>query len=367
MVRARRRATAEKKPEDALKMLTDHLSQHPGDFDALVMQGLILSWEGRYDEARIPLQAVLSDEPDYSDAVLALFNVEMWSDHPEKAEELIRGAVERRPDYDPYLEAQRKALERLESDREVAAHGKTVEWRELRNGPNWQAVVSHSSTFFSDGRAPWREEQIGVLRKNLLGSFELLGSQATQYGYRSRLVEIDTYPRIRPGTYAYFNLGYSPDHLLYPHYRFGAELFQGVSHGFEVSAGFRRLGFTRKIQVYTGSLTKYRGNWFYSVRTFMTPDSQQGTSKSVQFWVRRYVGDGTNYLGARYGRGAAPFEIRSTLQTGVMDSNTFMGEWNWVLFRRLICNVLAGASKEDRINISGLGQYFANITLSFRF
>jgi YaiO family outer membrane protein len=350
-------------------MLSNYLAERPGDSDASVMQGLILSWEGRYDEARKPLQAVLAREPDYSDAVLALFSVEMWSGNPAQAEQLAREAIERRPGYEPYLEAQSKALARVQSDREAAAPGKAgADWRELSNGPSWQAVVSHSSTFFSDGRSPWREEQIGVRRLTKLGSFLLRASQSNQYGSSSQLVEIDAYPRLRPGTYAYFNLGYSPDHRHYPHYRLGSELFQGVSHGFEVSGGFRLLRFKeKKIQVYTGSITKYKGNWFFSARTFMTPDSQQGSSRSVQFWVRRYLGDGTNYIGTRYGRGASPFEIRSTLQTGVLSSNTFMAEWNWVLLRRLMFNALAGTSKEDRIERKGLGQNFVDITLSFRF
>ena len=147
----------------------------------------------------------------------------------------------------------------------------------------------------------------------------------------------------------------------------GAELFQNISHGFEVSGGFRRLGFTNKIQLYTGSFTKYRGNWFYSVRTFLTPDPQQGTSKSFQFWVRRYFGDGVNYVGVRYGRGASPFEIQSTLQTGVLNANTYMGEWNWKLGPRFLCTVLAGTAKEDRIDRAGLAQYFSEITIAYRF
>jgi tetratricopeptide (TPR) repeat protein len=289
-VQARRLATTGKKPEKALRMLSDYLAEHPEDYDALVAQGLIQSWEGRYDEARASLQTVLTHDPDYSDAVLALCNVEMWSGHPEVAEQLARAAVERRPDFEPYLEAERKAAERVKSDREAADHRQAGDgWRDLRNGSNWQAVVSQDSTFFSDGRSPFVEEQVGIKRLSSYGSYTLRASQANEYGYSSQLVELDAYPRIRSGTYAYVNVGYSRDHLLYPHYRFGAELFQWIGHGFEASGGFRRLGFADKIMVYTGSVTKYRGNWFFSARTFMTPDSQQGTSKSIQFWARRYL------------------------------------------------------------------------------
>ena len=327
LVRARRRATTDNKPEEALGMLAAYLAEHPGDSDALVMKGLILSWESRYDEARQVLTSVLTKDPDYSDALLALCNVEMWSGNPEEAERLAREGLDRRPGYQPYMAAQHKALDKIKSARKTkdapAAKGDQFpEWRELRAGSNWQVVTSQDSTFFGDGRSPFLEEQIGIKNVTPYGSYQLRAMQANQYGYRSRLVEIDAYPRIGPGTYAYFNVGFSPDHQLYPHYRFGGEVFQNLSHGFEASGGVRRLGFASKIQVYTASFSKYRGNWFYSVRTFVTPDSQEGTSRSVQFWVRRYFGDGVNYIGTRYGRGASPFEIESTLQTGVLASNT---------------------------------------------
>ena len=65
------------------------------------------------------------------------------------------------------------------------------------------------------------------------------------------------YPSFRPGTYAYVGIGFAKDDLLYPNYRVATDLYQSVGNGFEVSAGFRRLGFTTTTDIYLATLTKY--------------------------------------------------------------------------------------------------------------
>ncbi len=60
-------------------MLQSHLSSTPRDVDARLVYGLMLSWDGRYDEARAELQRVLTQTPEYTDARVALMNVEWWS------------------------------------------------------------------------------------------------------------------------------------------------------------------------------------------------------------------------------------------------------------------------------------------------
>src|SRR5436309_5690258 len=82
----------------ALLVLDRLLVKDPSDSDARVLRGIVLSWEGRYEEARNDLEAVLAVHEDYGDAVRALINVEMWSDHPERAEQLASAALARHPD-----------------------------------------------------------------------------------------------------------------------------------------------------------------------------------------------------------------------------------------------------------------------------
>ena len=75
LTKARAAATSGRR-EEALRMLETHLGEVPRDVDARLLYGLVLSWEGRYDEARPVLQQVLTQAPAYTDARVALMNVE---------------------------------------------------------------------------------------------------------------------------------------------------------------------------------------------------------------------------------------------------------------------------------------------------
>ena len=83
--RARELATNHMRPE-AIAMLKDHLREHPRMWMRGCYAGLILSWEGRYNEAREQLKRVLATHPDYDDALRALINLELWSEHPDRVD-----------------------------------------------------------------------------------------------------------------------------------------------------------------------------------------------------------------------------------------------------------------------------------------
>ncbi len=71
-----RAASAEGRRAEALMLLEDHLADSPQDVDARLTYGLMLSWDGKFAQARTQLQRVLATSPDYGDAKVALMNVE---------------------------------------------------------------------------------------------------------------------------------------------------------------------------------------------------------------------------------------------------------------------------------------------------
>ncbi|MBZ5578963.1 MAG: YaiO family outer membrane beta-barrel protein [Acidobacteriia bacterium] len=364
---------------EALAALDQRLEERPTDSDARVLRGVILSWEGRYDEARQDLQTVLAKSPDHGDALPALIHVEMWSDHPERAEQLAREALRRHPDDPDLLLAQARALRAMKKNREALATAKYL----LRFDPGnrtaidlasgladsmraWTASIDHSSEWFSDGRTPWQESQVQLSRQTAAGSVITRFSRADRFGSTSQQVEIDAYPHFRQGTYGYINLGYSPDAELYPHYRIGADLNQSLGHGIEASGGFRQLHFSGNVRIYTAAVTKYFGDWMFTGRTFLTPDIT-GTSESVQIQVRRYLANGTDYWGLRYGHGSSPTEVSDVTDIAILNSSSFSTQFYHTLSRYLICQINLGYSREDRVGISGLRHYLADASLFYRF
>ncbi len=369
-----------KQRTEALSLLEDYLRQTPADTDARTFYGIVLSWEGRYDQARHELETVLDQYPDHGDALPALINVELWSNHPDRAEELARRALAKHPNDTGLLMSQARALDNLERPNDALdvlhklldVDPNQPEARSLRDdlregGRHWEGSVAQSYDWFNDGQPGWLESQVSLkYRMEGVGTVIARFSHANRFGLDSSLVEIDAYPRIRKGLYAYLNVGWSPDRRLYPGNRFGAELFQSLPHGMEVSGGLRSLGFASRVNVYTGSVSKYHGRWLLTTRTYLTPDST-GDSYSLQFQGRRYFGDDVSYFGLRYGTGAAPTDTGSLNEIEVLRSHVMAGELNWRLGRRWMLNFLGSHSLEDRIDQSRLGHNSVSITAYFRF
>ena len=144
---------------------------------AACQDGTVLSWEGRYDEARQHLDGVLSESPTHSDALLASINVELWSDHPGRAEELARRGLRQRPTDAAYLLARVRALVALKRSKEardtlerlLAIDPRNQEAVALRRTLAaslrlWQVRGGASYDAFSDQRDPWREWQGSIGR-----------------------------------------------------------------------------------------------------------------------------------------------------------------------------------------------------------
>jgi YaiO family outer membrane protein len=183
----------------------------------------------------------------------------------------------------------------------------------------------------------------------------------------SRQSELEFYPHIRPGTYMYLGAGYSNDRRLYPRFRGGAELFQSVGHGWELSGGMRTMAFSDQVNIYTASVGKYRGNWYYSVRTFVTP-GDSGLSRSFQFQARRYFGSsGTDYVGFRLGGGTSPAEIRSIADIAILNQFSSGFETYRRISRLMTLSGRLGLSREDRLYRSELMHYYADLGMQFRF
>jgi len=369
----------EKQRTEALALLERRLEAEPEDTDARVFYGTVLSWEGRNDEARQQLQLVLERHPDHGDALVALANVELWSDHPEQADRLMATALERRGNRVDLMYARARALRNLGRSREALEMVNRVlslapqheQAQKARRGleddlRHWEAQWSYTHEWFNEALAPWHEAQLALKRALPAGSLIARFSQAHRFGLRSRQAEMDFYPSFRPGTYAFLNLAYSYDAALYPRYRTGADLYQNLGGGFEGSGGFRRLGFGNKVNIYTASLGKYHGDWLWNGRVYLTPDFA-GTSRSIVVSARRYFGDGKDYFGLRFGRGASPVETRTLGDIEILNSVSGYAEVQKGLGRRWMFLVRGGASREERIQRGFLQKYLLESNLYFRF
>jgi len=389
LTQARELATSGHRVE-ALRLLEERLAQSPDDSDSRVLYGIVLSWEGRYDESREQLRRVLAKSPNYGDALLALINVELWSDHPDRAEQIAREAIQHTPDNPNLLLAHTRALIALNRnseavmtlDRLLALEPRNQQALQMRRriqetSRQWEVSVDYDYEWFSRAVQPQNEVMLNLKRRTPLGSLIGRYSHANRFSSTSNQLEVDFYPRIRPGTYAYLNVGYSPDANLYPRYRFGTDVYQSLKGGFEVSMGYRRLGFGNGVNIYTPSLGNYHGNWYFLVRGFLTPNTfltpsggSTRISRTAIFSARRYFGETGlhDFVGIRFGRGAGLAQARTLQDVEVLNSTSVAAEIDKSFARRWSVSFTGGASLEDRSPVlRHIWHYQADGTLYFRF
>jgi len=363
----------------AVALLEPHLAASPGDTDARVLLGTVLSWAGEYDAARRHLESVLDENPTHGDALPALINVELWSNRPERAEALSAVLLRDRPDDSSGLLARARALSALRRPAEardvldhlLAVDPRNEQARAFRRSVHaslqrWQAAVDVGSDWFSQDRVAWRELQASLKRTTAIGAVVARGAVARRFGVDDEQFEIEAYPTFRPGTYMYVAGAFSVDGRLYPVYRYAVDLFQRLGTGLEGSLGYRRLGFGGGGGIYVASLSKYRGPWLFTGRAFLVPD-RAGRAQSIHGSVRRYFSDQIGYIGVRYGQGATREEIRNLNDFEVLDSRVVGGEVNVPVGDAFEFGARGTYSREDRPFGRRLRQYSAATTFAVRF
>lgn len=343
---ARAAAAAGKRPE-GIALLEAHLAGSPSDADARLVYGLILSWDGRYDDARRALQGVLAQAPDYLDARVALMNVEFWSGRLAEARELVRAVLTR----DAGNAQARHVQQRLDAATRP-----------------WSLGVGYTRDTFDDQREPWGEASLTIGRETPFGSLLVRGSRADRFGLDDRQVDVEFYPTFRPGTYAFVGVGFGPDEILYPAHRVSVDLYQSIGHGFEVSGGYRELAFENTTRIYLATLTKYSGSWMYTGKMFAVPDKQLGSAWSYHGTARWYFGAaGTSFLGAGYSHGFNREEPRGSGDLIRVDADTVRAQADIDISDRARVSVSGSSSRQERALREPLWQTTVGTGITVRF
>ncbi|AZZ36852.1 hypothetical protein CIK05_08630 [Bdellovibrio sp. qaytius] len=177
--------------------------------------------------------------------------------------------------------------------------------------------VGASKDTFDQGYDDWNASSISIGRKFSFGSMIARVNHAARFGNNGKQFEIDAYPRLRDGTYMYVNVGWSNEDL-FPNQRYGAEIYQSLPQSWEASLGFRRLNYSSHVNIYTGSVGKYSGNYYYLLRLNSVPD-ELGNSGSANLQVRRYFGD-EDYVSILIGSGRSLSQLGTSSDVVALDS-----------------------------------------------
>lgn len=337
------------------------------DSDVATLMGRTYAWDKQYDSARVVLHEVLEKSPGNSDVLSALADVEYWNDQYPEAIGYCDRILARNPEneaiqlkkavilksagsYEESAQILEQLLKQNSMNDEVLRLLEKVRLELIKN----KITINYTYDYFTNtayDKDPWQLLYLQYARKTALGTVIGRVNYANRFDKKALQFEADAYPKIGENNYLYLNYGYS-NFSIFPDQRAGLEWNRSFPRSFEGSLGGRLLHFSgsKRVIIYTGSIGKYVGNYWFSLRPFVTPGSD-GTSLSTYLTSRRYFSDPENYIGLRLGAGTSPDERRLLLfgegQSANLKSLSAKVDYNHIFNSRWILNTAVGIAQEE--------------------
>lgn len=348
------------------------LDKDPRHADARLLYARLFAWDKQYDRAKEEFQKVIDAHPTYVEAWEGLIDVHIWSDDPHGALRTANAALERNPGEPALMLRKAKALEELSfeeealqvareaqqaapADEEIGRVVTRLETERLKNKVEFRfrhQWLDDESTEGLDISDPddWKHVWIDYTRRFDWGSLIGRVGSAWQFGDQGLIYEVDAYPRLGQGRYAYLHIGHGSADFL-ANLSLGGEYFQSLPKSMEFSLGIRYLDFeSSSATIYTGTFGVYRGNWFVWIRPFVSPDDA-GTGVSTNLHARRYFSDPETYIEFMIGGGSSPeTEVDAVTQvsdTVRQDSRRIRIEYEKRIAPRWIFSCEGGWSEEE--------------------
>jgi len=331
--------------KSAMEILIDVLSKNPNDLEARSLLGRTYSWSGQYDKAREEFNKVTSKERNHKGVWIAAVKNELYAKNNAIALGLANKALFYLKD-DPKIKQLREMAilniknqeypksiwydqeNKIKSRKEIITESipidsiedKIVDSEEESSDirpktPADKEVLSNklgirnAFTIFDKRYDPMIYSTISFKRQTLAGSIIPRINYSNRLGKHGVQYDVDFYPKFSKRFYAYLNYGYS-NASIYPNHKVGGDLYINLPGAIEFSAGGRYISTdTKDVSVISNSLGHYRGNYYFSLRSYITPRPDRLTRLSGNLLIRKYLKNGENFFGGSIGMGFSP-ELR---------------------------------------------------------
>ncbi len=303
-----------KKAQDTLLLI---LTKYPTYNDVRSFLASTYSWDGDYKKAKKEFEIVLKNDFDRLDTWEAAIKNELYSEAPFSALKMANSALEHFPNNSEILYLKASAEDNSNNKEEAFLTINNL----LKENPNHEKAKTYKTSLieklssntiglrssvdvYSETFDPMQFHLLKYARQTKYGSIHAKANFSRRFQSNGAQFEIDLYPKIIKGLYAYLNFGVA-NSFLFPDIRYGAELYKSLPKSFEVSLGFRSLKYSSTTNIYTGSLGWYTGNDYWSFRTYITP-GDSGSSMSGTLGYRKYRSNAENYFSINAGMGFSP-------------------------------------------------------------
>ena len=339
------------KHHSARDTLSEYLAKFPENAKARSLLARTYSWEGNYEGARKEFNAITSIDRKKREVWIAAVKNELYAkndatalglankalyylEQDEEIERLREIALQNVQNYiyqpysekdtlqgplgKPSLKITSKKKKNKASKEELPK--KTPEEKEV---PKNTFGVQNSFTVFSEVHDANVASTLNLKHQTKFGAVIPRISYANRFQKHGLQFGLSAYPKIAKKMYAYLSYAYSGASI-YPNHSVGGDLYGSLPGSIEVSGGMRYMAFdARDISIITNSLGWYKGNYYFSLRSYITPKENNLTRVSGNLVVRKYLKDAENYLGASAGIGFSP-ELRQVILDGTVLSETLL-------------------------------------------
>ncbi|NER11263.1 outer membrane protein, YaiO family [Muriicola jejuensis] len=311
----------EGKREEARDTLRNILAYYPEYTDVSNLLAKTYSWDGDYTQARNLFNRITSSEKSNKEVWEAAIRNEIYAKNKHTAIGLANKALIYLPE-DADLRGLRNSI--LESwDEKGTDTGTEAEKAEEQEGNRNFVALFSSADLFDVVFDPMYYTGVEFNFGTDLGKIIPRINYSNRFGIDGIQYELDLYPKFSKSVYAYINYGYSQSEI-YPEHRVGGDLYVNLPGGVETSLGARYLSFTdSEVTIFTGSAGLYKGNYYFSLRPYVTPRNNNTLGISGVLNARRYLKDANNYIGLTAGMGFMP-EFRQFLANSVLVAETLL-------------------------------------------
>jgi len=368
-VKARTAAFDEKDYTKSIELAKQALQKSPNYTDISVFLGRVYTWNKDIDSARAVFEELGKREVQDEDYFIAYASLEYWNDNNAKAVEITDKGLTYHPKsealwllkarayysdqkYTESEEAIRNLLAINPKNTEAISLAVKINDLAAKNAISVTYNYSHFDKQFSDD---WHIVSVGYKRVTPIGSVILRGNYANKFAENGTQIELEAYPRLSKMFYLYVGAAYSNDVGIFPKYRTGISVNANLPHSFEAEIGYRQLYFSNNIWMYTASVGKYYKNFWFNIRTYITPDNKN-ISHSYTGTVRYYTKSAQDYFAFQIGTGISPEESRNNLlENETFKLKTFKvgGEYNFSIKKNLFSVGTMYFNQEYRPNEKG--------------
>lgn len=311
-----RQLAFEGKSREARQLLTEILEEYPRYSDAQTLLANTYRWEGDFTRARRHLNRVTSRDRANEDAwVSAIYN-ERQAGNMSIALGLANKALN-------FL-GENAAVSKLRAEiLGTYMEDDTAEEEETVVSYNNRIAIYNRLEAFDQYYDPMMYTSLEYQRTTKYGKIIPRLNYSNRFGEDAIQYDLDLYPTLSKTFYAYANYGYS-DSELYPNHKGALELYANLPKAMETSLGARYLDFrTVQATLLTASVGLYRGNYYMSIRPYLSIVGGRGPMASGSMTVRKYLTNNFNYLGLIASFGYSP-ELRQLFNGGVLQAESVL-------------------------------------------